>query len=102
MILVDDTRVYPTNQLPPALVRRNGTEWCRMVSSHGSKHEIVDFATRLEFLKGYYQAGTNPRIGGYYLLTPAMRKKAIGHGAREVTAREMGEVLLKLTGLGAA
>jgi hypothetical protein len=73
-ILVDDLREYPHTPLP-------FRHWCHLVSDT-SFEELHAFAAWIGIPRHRFQ-------GDHYDLPPHVRARAVEHGAREVSTREL-------------
>jgi hypothetical protein len=75
-VLVDDLREYPH-------VRFAVKHWCHMVSDE-SFDELHAFAAALGIARERFQRD-------HYDLPPALRERALAHGAHEVTIHDLSE-----------
>jgi hypothetical protein len=73
-VLVDELREYPHTPLP-------FSHWCHLVSDAGFD-ELHAFAARIGIPRHRFQ-------GDHYDLPPHYRARAVAHGAREVSTREL-------------
>lgn len=88
MIVVDQLQTYTGRG-------RLSGQWCHMLSDTGDMDELHAMARRLELKRSWFQ-DDGQAWGRHYDLRPTKRALAVELGAREITFREMGELLLQL------
>ena len=86
-IYVDNIHRYPTAIVNKA-AKRNGYEWCHMMTDSDDIEELHRFAKKIGMKREWFQ---DHESSPHYDLVPTMRKLACQHGAEQVTAFEMAK-----------
>jgi hypothetical protein len=89
MIYVDSVRGYPASMMTAA-TRRNGHRWCHLLAD--SREELHLFAVKLGLQRSLFQ---DQPTRWHYDIVPRERSVALALGAREVSRRELVEILRK-------
>ncbi|HEX7021849.1 MAG TPA: DUF4031 domain-containing protein [Trueperaceae bacterium] len=66
---------------------------CHMVSDSGDLIELREMAARIGMRRSWFQRG-GPGETPHYDLRPSKRALAVAAGAKEITFRELGEIIL--------
>jgi len=85
-IIVDELRTYTGRG-------RLSGQWCHMLSDTGDMAELHAFAARLGLKREWLHDDT---LAPHYDLRPSKRALALELGAREVSWREFGKVVLAI------
>ena len=84
MIVVDELRTYTGRG-------RLSGQWCHMTTDTGDLDELHAFAARLGLRRAWFQ---DVRSAPHYDLRPTKRALAVTLGAKEITWREMGRLVM--------
>jgi hypothetical protein len=89
-VYVDETRDWTL------IARARGlrhTHWCHLLAD--TEDELHAFAARLGLRRSWYQRRGPDDHRWHYDVTPAVRARAVGHGAVEVDWRFVGKLMAR-------